>query len=41
VASALTERLRAQFVVELFPSGEHAAFKSRNAFQLSFGLQLF
>jgi hypothetical protein len=41
VAAALIERLRTQFVVEYFPVDQEADFKSRIAFQLSFGLQLF
>jgi hypothetical protein len=41
VAAALIERLRAQLVLEFFPTNQEADFKSRIAFQLSFGLQLF
>ena len=40
-ASALIERLRAQFVIEVFPTDKRADFKSRIALQLTFGLQLF
>ena len=41
VALAIIERLRAQLVLETFPTAQRAAFRSRIAFQLSFGLQLF
>jgi hypothetical protein len=41
IAAALIERLRAQFVLEYFPTTQEAGFKSRFALQLSFGLQLF
>jgi hypothetical protein len=41
VAAALIERLRTQLVLEFFPTNQEADFKSRIAFQLSFGLQLF
>jgi hypothetical protein len=41
LAAALIERLRTQFVVEFFPTSQEADFKSRIAFQLSFGLQVF
>jgi hypothetical protein len=41
IAAALIERLRAQLVLEFFPTNQEADFKSRIAFQLSFGLQLF
>jgi hypothetical protein len=41
VAFALIERLRAQFVVETYPTEQEAKFKSRVGLQLTFGLQLF
>jgi hypothetical protein len=40
-AIALIERLRAQFVVEMYPTEQEAKFKSRVGLQLTFGLQLF
>jgi hypothetical protein len=40
-AIALIERLRAQFVVETYPTEQEAKFKSRLGLQLTFGLQLF
>jgi hypothetical protein len=41
IATALIERLRAQLVLEYFPTAQDAEFKSRIGFQLGFGLQLF
>ncbi|HKP58057.1 MAG TPA: hypothetical protein VJV78_15100 [Polyangiales bacterium] len=41
LASGLLERLRAQLVLEVYPTGHAPEYKSRIGLQLSFGLQLF